>query len=139
MRFSETTVLKIAQLLEKAGFFPMEDFTAVDSLIHRDKPIGFYSLKSCNIAGEALSHDGRNFYVELDCDFEIRLMGKSCDFADYKQFDEMCAEFYKSAAEDGEMLIRNMKMDNVYQSMPLKRLARNMIMQVRVMVAEELE
>ena len=137
MTFSQTTLDKISQILKSSGFFPMEDFTAVDSLIHSDKSIGFYTLKSCEVAGESISHDGRKFYVETDCVFEIRLMGKSGEFTDFEDFDRLCGNFFEKAVADDDILIKSMKMENVYQSMPLKRLSRNVMMSVRTMIEED--
>lgn len=138
MKFSQATSELINSILTNSGFKAMEDFTAVDSLIYKNNDIGFYSLNGCDIVGECLSCDGLTYSVELECEFEIRLMSKSTNYADFKSFDDLCSDFYESLVCSEELLIKNMKMGKPYQSMPLKRLERDMTLKVRTSIGEEL-
>ena len=138
MKFSQNIMTTVFSLLKKAGFMPCENFTAVDGLIHKDKSMAYACMKNCGNSGEALSCDGKKYFLELECEFEIRLMGKSGNFCDYAEFDQKCLDFYKLLAEDETILVKTMKMGKVYQSMPLKRLQRDFALTSRILCQEDI-
>lgn len=123
--------------LESAGFVPFEEFTAVDSLIYKKSDIGFYSVKGLKLAGTAVHHETFKCAVEFDAEIEVKLMGKSCDFADYEEFAEKCQQLYRSFAGDRSLFTAGLEMGKVYQAMPLKRLARTLVLNMRICLEEE--
>lgn len=125
------------QKLESAGFVPFEEFTAVDSLIYKNSDIGFYSVKGLRLAGTAVHHETLKIALEFDAEIEIKLMGKSCDFADYEDFSEKCQRLYRSFAGDRALLTSGLELGKVYQAMPLKRLARTLVLNMRICVEED--
>lgn len=127
----------ISEKLEKCGFRAFREFSAVDSLIYKNSSIGFYSLKSCSFAGLAINHSSLKRVVETDCVFEIRLMGRSCEFADYEELSAKCDALYRSLTKDTVFLIRSMEMGKAYQSMPLKRLTRDLRLNIRLCTEED--
>lgn len=129
----------IAQKLAEAGFAAFEEFSAVDSLIHSDKQIGFYSLKECTSNASCLHHSSSSRFTQTDCVFEIKLMGTSSDYADFLTFDDSCQELYMDLINVGEFMIRSAELGRVYQSMPLKRLARELKLTLRLCVKESFD
>ncbi len=125
------------QKLEDAGFTPFDEFTAVDSLIYRNSDIGFYSVKGIRLAGTAVEHETLKCAIEFDAEIEIKLMGKSCDFADYEEFAEKCQNLYRSFAGDRGLLTAGLELGKVYQAMPLKRLARSLVLNMRICLEED--
>ena len=96
----------ISQVLTSSGFKPLEEFSAVDSLIYSDLELGFYSRKNSTDIGYALSCDGNKLSRQTEYEFEIRLMGISSDFSDYKTFDEKCSAFFKALSENDNFLLK---------------------------------
>lgn len=125
--------------LEGAGFVPFEEFTAVDSLIYKNSDIGFYSIKGLKLAGTAVHHTTLRMALEFDAEIEIKLMGKSCDFADYEDFSEKCQRLYRSFAGDRALLTSGLELGKVYQAMPLQRLARSLVLNMRICLEESQE
>ena len=125
-------IQNLSSALQSAGFKPLEEFSAVDSMIYSDLNLGFYSRKNSSDVGYGLSCDGKTLYHQLEYEFEIRLMGISSDFADFKTFDEKCGNFYSALSESENFLLKTLKMGNTYQSLPLKRLARNVNLTARL-------
>ena len=137
MNKSVTEILdKISDKLLQAGFTPFEEFSAVDSLIHSDECLGIYSVKDCSVVAEALSHDTLTFGIELDYSIEIRLMGKACDYVDYEDFSEKCDRFFFNLINDEETLMKGIKIGKAFQSLPLKRIERDISFCVRVCLTE---
>lgn len=134
---TSTMLTKLSKLASKAGFKPFNEFSAVDSLIYKNNDIAFYNLKSCNEAATAILHNSLKFVVEVDCEFEVRLMGKACEFVDFNEFEKRCETFFNSLISDKGILVINMKSSKPYQSMPLSRLARDVSICLRFCVEED--
>lgn len=128
---------KINEITAEVGFKPMKEFSAVDSLIYRNCEIAFYNLKSCEEFATAIIHDSLKFVSEIDCVFEIRLMGKSCDYVDYEDFEKLTSAFFGRLSGEENLLIKGLKYGRVYQSMPLKRLARDVELCLRICIEED--
>lgn len=129
----------IAQKLAKAGFMAFEEFSAVDSLIHSDKQIGFYSLKDFTSSSSCVHHENGSIFTQLDCVFEIKLMGTSSNYADFLTFDNSSQELYMSLLNVSECMVTSTELGHVYQSMPLKRLARELKLTLRLCVKEDFD
>lgn len=127
----------VTGLLEKCGFSAFGEFTAVDSLIHKDEYIGFYALKDCQLVGTAMGCTSKKLSAELDCCMSIRLMGKSCDHADVEEFTARCDDLYGKFIVDGGLLIRSMKLGKIYLSSPLNRLTRELTLNARICLEED--
>lgn len=123
--------------LEKAGFKPFAEFTAVDGMIHGNSSVGYYGLKRCEHIGTAVHHENLKYAVELDCEFDIRLMGKMCDYADGEEFEIKCESFYSGVVLERELLISRMEMGGVYYETSLRRLAREVKLCLRVCLEDE--
>lgn len=123
--------------LEDAAFVPFQEFTAVDSLIYKNSDIGFYTIKELRLAGTAVHHETLKIALEFDAEIEIKLMGKSCDFADYEEFAEKCQRLYRSFAGDRTLLTSGLELGKVYQAMPLKRLARTLVLNMHICLEED--
>ena len=130
---------KISQKLSESGFKPFEEFSAVDSLIYKDSCIGIYAVKDCAVAGETLTHDSLTFGIELDYSIEIKLMGSSCDYVDYKGFSDKCESFFFKLIDDEDTLMRGVKLGKAFQSLPLKRLERDITFNARILITEAAE
>lgn len=129
----------IARKLAEAGFTAFEEFTAADSLMHRDEQIAFYSLKEFTSNASCLHHENGSIFTQVDCVFEIKLMGTSSDYSDYLSFDDSCRELYASFMRGGEFILRSAELGSVFQSAPLKRLARVLRTTLRLCVKEYFE
>ncbi|MBR1740208.1 MAG: hypothetical protein IJ737_07935 [Ruminococcus sp.] len=128
---------KIAELISAAGFRPIEDFTAVDSLIYKDEAIGFYSLSGCRQKGKAFYHGNNRQYTEADCEYTVRLMGRACEFSDFGEFTGLCEELVEKLLTEGNLLVIGLEIGKAYQSMPLRRLARDLKLTVRICGSKE--
>lgn len=129
----------ISKKLSDSGFMAFEEFSAVDSLIHSDKQIGFYALKDLTANASCLHHESGNIFTQTDCVFEIKLMGTSSDYADFTSFDESCQALYARLLIGSECIVRSAELGRVYQSMPLKRLARELKLTLRLCVNERFQ
>lgn len=131
-RFDTATIeQKLAGLLTAAGFKPVREFTAVDSLIYSDRCIGFYGLNEMADIGTAIYHDSDDIYTEVDCTYKIQLMGRSEAYTDYEDFNARCISLFSELAKDGTLLISSLSMGKACQSMPLKRLSRELTLKIR--------
>lgn len=137
MKLSQDVISVLKNILETSGFIPFEEFTAVDSLVYKDDFIAFYSLENCKKTAEAISTDGKKFYTEIDCTFEIRLFGKSGNYCDYEEFSDKCNNFFVQSAENENLLIKQLTMGKIIQSMPLKRLTEDASLTVKILVSED--
>ncbi len=123
--------------VEASGFKAFREFSAVDSLIYNEQDIGFYALKKFKAVASSRHHESMKRYIEADCDYEIRLMGRSCKFSDYMEFYDRCQTLYSQIVTDSSLLVVSMELGDTYQSMPLKRLARDVKLTLRVCLKEE--
>ena len=130
---------KVWAKLEAAGFEPMEEFNAVDSLLHPDDMLGVISFEGSSVAAEALGCESGNFCVETDHHICLRLYGKSGDFVDYSELSDACYAVFFDIVSDAGMLICKMEMSAAVQSMPLHRLERTIKFTVRCSEKAEVE
>ena len=130
---------KVWAKLEAAGFEPMEEFNAVDSLLHPDDMLGVISFEGSSVAAEALVYESGNFCVETDHHICLRLYGKSGDFVDYSELSDACYAVFFDIVSDAGMLICKMEMSAAVQSMPLHRLERTIKFTVRCSEKAEVE
>ena len=125
--------------LRAAGFEPMEEFNAVDSLLHPDDMLGVISFEGSSVVADALVYESGNFCVETDHHICLRLYGKSGDFVDYEELSDACYQVFFDIVSDEEMLICKMEMSAAVQSMPLRRLERTIKFTVRYSEKAEVE
>ena len=125
--------------LRAAGFEPMEEFNAVDSLLHPDDMLGVISFEGSSVVADALVYESGNFCVETDHHICLRLYGKSGDFVDYEELSDACYQVFFDIVSDEEMLICKMEMSAAVQSMPLRRLERTIRFTVRYSEKAEVE
>lgn len=125
--------------LEKHGFLPMEEFSAVDSLIHADEMLGVISYEGSDVVAEAMTYENGSYCMETDHRFCLHLYGKSGDFVDYEKHNEACCDLFYDIVSNDELLICKMEMSKAVQSMPLKRLERRLELTVRWSEKAEVE
>lgn len=126
----------LKEALTGVGFMAAEDFSAVDSLIHKEKYIGFFGESNCDVVGECIGLADEKYYCETELEIQVRLMGKSGDFTDAEEFDRMCKNLFAFLAADGRIVISSMVMGKMHQSMPLKRLQKDLKIKVRNLYRE---
>ena len=126
------TAAEIERILSAAGFVPMSEYTSSDSLLHRGEYLGFYGLKGYEAVDEAVSHDGVKVYTELVCDVQLRLMGKAGSYDDREELDEKCERVSKELEKSGVLLVRGAKLGSAVQSLPLRRLERQLALKVGI-------
>lgn len=130
---------KLWVILDDRGFVPMKEFSAVDSLVHKDEMLGVVSFEGSSAVAEAVVYESQNFCIETDHSICLHLYGKSGDFVDYDELTDACyGAFYDIVSDDG-LLIVKMEMSKAVQSMPLKRLERCIRFTVRVSESAEVE
>ena len=133
----ESIITLVTAKLENRGFTVMREFSAVDSLVHADKMLGVISIDECRTVAQAFDNTDMSLCTEVDYALCLRLFGKSGDFVDYEDLSDACTKLFYDIVSDGSMLICNMQMSKAVQSMPLKRLERDMTFTVRVMQKAE--
>lgn len=121
----------ITAKLENRGFTALREFSAVDSLVHGNEMLAFVSLEDCTAAAQTVDNTDLSVCVETDYKLCIRLFGKSGDFVDYETFSTACTRLFYDIVSDGSLLICKMQMSKAVQSMPLKRLERDITLTVR--------
>ena len=124
---------KVWSKLAHAGFEPMVEFSAVDSLVHPDDMLGVIRLENCSVVGQALENENLTYCIETDYRLDIHLFGKSGDFVDYETFSTACTQLFYDIVRDGSLIICKMEMSGASQSMPLRRLERIMSVTVRAL------
>lgn len=123
--------------LTAAGFLPLGEYSAADSLLHKDEDIGFFGIREYRTEDEAMSHDGSKLFTEISCLVEIRLMGKAGGFSDYDEFIGLCDGFFFALAKEDGMIVNSAKLGGTVQSLPLRRLERTIELRVRICFEEE--
>lgn len=132
----KTNLSVLTDLISQAGFMPMNEFSAVDSLIYCDKNLGIITIESCDIESETLAHDFSYYGVELNYHIKLRLMGNSCDYVDYDAFSECCDDLIMLILCDKTLIADNIRVGKTFQSMPLKRLERQLSFDLKVFITE---
>ena len=130
---------KVWTKLAHAGFEPMVEFSAVDSLLQPDDMLGVICFEGADVVAEALVYESGNFCVETDHNICLHLYGKSGDFVDYEQLRDACYEVFFDIVSDEDLLICKMEMSPAVQSMPLRRLERTIKFTVRCTEKAEVE
>ena len=130
-------MVPLQNLLTAAGFFPMTEFSAVDSLAHPDDMLAVICPEGTCVTGCAYDISNMQLYAQTDVQIKLRLYGKSGDFVDYDTFSAACEELFYALAASRDLLICKMKASKTIQSMPLKRLERDIDLVLRINVSKE--
>ncbi len=140
MRNSLTFLInKLWGMLEDKGFVVMDEFSAVDSLIHADEMLGVISLEGADVVAEAMMYESMNYCVESDNRICLHLYGKSGDFVDYEELSDACYELFYEIVGDTDLMICKMQMSKAVQTMPLRRLERKIEFTLRTLEHMEVE
>lgn len=126
----------LVQKLTASGFLAVEEFSNINILEHRKEQPGFYSLKSCEEKGSCLHHTSTDIYTQIDCEFDIKLMGTCSDFSDYDTFDRSCQEFYVRLLIGTDCIVRSAELGKVHCSAASKRLERDLTVTLRLCINE---
>lgn len=130
---------KLWVILDSSGFLPLTEFSAVDSLVHKDEMLGVMSFDGSQVVAQALTYNSGTFCIETDHRVCLHLYGKSGDFVDYDELTDACYNVFYDVAKDSGLLIVEMEMSKAVQSMPLKRLERRIEFTVRTSEGAEVE
>ncbi|WP_295209276.1 hypothetical protein [Ruminococcus sp.] len=125
--------------LEAVGFTAMTEYSAADSLLHKDEFIGFCGVKECSVADEAMKFDGETLFVELEAKIELRLMGKACNFSDGAELAQKCDQLFIALEKDDSIAVNSAKLCETSQSLPLRRLEKKLELDVRVCIQEAMD
>jgi hypothetical protein len=130
---------KLWVILDERGFLPMTEFSAVDSLIHKDEMLGVMCFEGSQTVAEAITYSSGEFCIETDHRICLHLYGKSGDFVDYEDLTDACYNVFYDVLKDNDLLIVKMDISKAVQSMPLKRLERCIEFTVRTIEGAEVE
>ena len=127
----------LQSLITDAGFFPMTEFSAVDSLTHPQDMLAVICVENTSVTACAYDISDMKLYAQTDTLIKLRLYGKSGDFVDYDTFSAACDELFYALSASRELLICKMTASKTVQSMPLKRLERDIELTLRTNVTQE--
>ena len=127
----------IKSKLESGGFKAFEEFYAVDSMIYGDFCAGYYSMRDCRLIASSIHHDNLCKAVEVEYVFDVKLMGKRCDYSDHGEFVSRCDNFYAALLRSRIFIFRGAELGKVFRNVQMGRLERDMTLTVRMCMKEE--
>lgn len=127
----------LLSLISQAGFYPMTEFSAVDSLTHIEDMLGVISIETSSVTACAYNISDMKLYTQTDTSIKLHLYGKSGDFVDYDIFSQACDDLFYTLVSSEDLLICKMNQSRTTQSMPLKRLERVIELTVRTTQPQE--
>lgn len=134
---SDNIIQIIHEKLENNGFKPFMEFNLTDSYLNDEFYLAIYSFDKCSLIGRAVNHSENELAIELECEFQIKLLGKICEFSDFEQLSDLCQNFFCDLSSDRNIIISKIEMGKTSRNNTLRRLERNVYFAVRFCLLEE--